>query len=273
MENEDEDASDGAQTPPSPLRIVGPDDTPEVKPAEEFPVHEATTRKVQFPQLYSGTARASPRFSMPWSAARRNKRKLKVLAVAAAAAIGVGASVVVFWKVANKPVDNLSPTTTVPTPVISPMKTEPVPASRHTATPTPRKPSAPDISHIQIRVRQTKATLTLDEGAVEGNRLEADVAKDQKIHVLSASAPGYISVKKIVSFAKDVYLEIDLKKAPPSPRGMAKRHPTQPAAKAKADPRSDSPPKQVEEYGMTLERPTIRRPPNKKMDEKDPYAP
>jgi hypothetical protein len=251
------------------LRVVAPNEQDAAEPDDSFPVHEAITRKVVNPLSKTEGATANP--ATPEPALESNKRTVKHVLVSALVAAGLAATIVVLWRLANRPVVDPASVTSVRATVPAEVKAQASPPHEMLAPPPTRVPTA-ETSHLRISVRQPQATLTLDDGAVEGNLLDADVAKDVKIHVVFATAPGFLPQKKIVRFANDVYLDIDLRKAPAPPRGAAKRRSLQSVAKARTEPKVDTPSKQAEEFGMTLERPTTRRL-GKKIDEKDPYAP
>ncbi len=106
----------------------------------------------------------------------------------------------------------------------------------------------------------------LDGIAAGGNRIRAEVARAEARHVVEAAAAGYEPFKKTISFATDVYLDIELKRKPVPVHGSTRGRTPQAPSEAK---RSQAP---AEDFGVTLERPAPRRP-TKKIDEKDPYAP
>ncbi len=103
--------------------------------------------------------------------------------------------------------------------------------------------------------------------------MKADVPRDQRPHVIKASAPGYEAFKKVISFANDVYLEIELKRKTGSVRWGAKSHASEPLPNETSKTETAPAMKQTEEAGMTLGHPKAKRPAKKGIDEKDPYVP
>jgi hypothetical protein len=137
----------------------------------------------------------------------------------------------------------------------------------------------PSMSRVEITVQPADAVLYVDKRVVEGSQFKADVPKKKTLHIVQATAPGYLTFKRTVSFANDVFLDIQLTKAEsPGPRVAAKA-PAAPAVQSrkpeinpevKFEPRVAPPAQPVEDFGMNLERPNMKRP-TKKIDETDPY--
>jgi hypothetical protein len=156
------------------------------------------------------------------------------------------------------------------------------------APPAPPAPSAPAKRHVSISVEPAEATLVLDGNAAVSGSISTDLAQDRASHVVQATAPGYIALKKSFTLESDVSLRISLKKAPaPAPvrGGHAKVRAPEPAPtpaptskpmeaevnpKPAVEPRPKAEPS--EDYGMDLNRPAKKRQ-VMKMDEKDPYVP
>ncbi|HEX7505578.1 MAG TPA: hypothetical protein VF550_02320 [Polyangia bacterium] len=125
---------------------------------------------------------------------------------------------------------------------------------------------------LDIKVEPTEAVLTLDKHVAAGNRLQAEVPKDRSIHVVRASAPGFIPFNQIVTFSSDVHLDIELHRARPPVHGAAKPHPAQIESTPKIEFKTAPQPSPDEEPGMKLERPAAQRA-AKHIDERDPYLP
>lgn len=137
--------------------------------------------------------------------------------------------------------------------------------------------------HIEITVQPAEAALLLDNRLAGGNAIKMDVARAKTSHVVQARAPGYAPFKKTITYANDIYLDIKLEKVEaPAVQARTKAHPPQIAAQKETKPevREVKPETRpapaaaapVEDFGMTLQRPTTRRP-TKRIDETDPYAP
>jgi len=134
----------------------------------------------------------------------------------------------------------------------------------------------PALSHIEISVLAENAELMLDGNAVEGNKLELDVPTDQVPHALEVSAPGFAPLKRMVSFAKDLYLVIELQRAAPSRPVAASPSPAPAVAAKPAKPqktgRARTPTEPTDEFGSPFA-PTPPKRPTTTIDETDPYAP
>jgi hypothetical protein len=209
---------------------------------------------------------AGPETLPPIEAARSARLPLlrrfdaKWLALAGVATFAIAAGAVALWKTSGKP------DVTTPSPGPAPAAAPPQPAPSPVPFPStpvvalvPTKVPSSATSHIEISVQPSDATLTLDGNTAGGNQIKADVPRDQGQHVVAALAPGYEPFKKIISFANDVYMEIELKRKPVPVHG---------GAWTKSEGKTKPTQNQVEESGGGQE-----RRPAKKIDEKDPYAP
>ena len=131
-----------------------------------------------------------------------------------------------------------------------------------------------DTIRIAITAEPRAAELGLDGNVLAGHRLNLEVPKDRGIHVVSASAPGYIPFKQQVSFSSDVVLDISLHRAQNNPvRQVARPRPSQRDSR----PTSNARPATVQpdpgiEPGMNLDGPSLRRK-AKPIDERNPYKP
>jgi serine/threonine-protein kinase len=65
-----------------------------------------------------------------------------------------------------------------------------------------------------IRVKPVAATVTLDGARLVSNPFQADVSADKRAHVLRASAPGYVPVEQVITFANDTRVDLVLKPVP-----------------------------------------------------------
>jgi hypothetical protein len=242
---------------------------------------------------------ASPPVAGPPSPS--NGRVLLILAVALAAGAVVGLFVFYPGSKPKGPAHTTArptsptPAAPAPAPAPAPAKVEEVPPPQPAPAPVVA-PSEPPLAkrHVEITVQPAEASLFLDDHAVDSNQIKLDVEKARGTHVVEATAPGHIPYKKTLSFAKDVYLTIKLKKSDgPSAHAGPTLHSPQVVVQSpkndgkndnKADNKSDSKYEAkndtkaavtatpAEDFGMNLQRPALRRP-TKKIDETDPYAP
>jgi hypothetical protein len=159
--------------------------------------------------------------------------------------------------------------------------------AREPPPPSPPAPPAsapaplPEMVHLDIEVEPTEAKLTVDdESAVDGNRLRADVPKDQGLHVIRAVAPGFLPFSQTVTFSSDVSLDVRLNPEPSrgdSPAGM-KVHFSSLASRAKASAKSKSGSGRAKPTSSRSEKPSENpeRPPSAKtreqIDAANPYA-
>ncbi|HEX7505384.1 MAG TPA: hypothetical protein VF550_01350 [Polyangia bacterium] len=156
-----------------------------------------------------------------------------------------------------------------------PPKTQPSAAlAAPAATRSPRLKAATEIIRLEVVAEPMETDLSLDGNVVAGHRLNLEVPKDRGIHVVSASAPGYIPFNQQVSFSDDVVLKISLHRAHTPPvRQVAKPRPS----RIESSPRSAFRPAAVPPGpglapGMNIEGPSIR-PNAKPIDERNPYKP
>jgi hypothetical protein len=132
----------------------------------------------------------------------------------------------------------------------------------------------PEVIRVQIAAEPKEAELSLDGNVLAGHRLNLGVPKDRGIHVISASASGYIPFNQQVSFSSDVVLTINLRRDHTLPFRQAARSR---AAQVESRPKSDIAPVAGRpgpriEPGMHLEGPSVR-PNAKAIDERNPYKP
>ncbi len=103
-------------------------------------------------------------------------------------------------------------------------------------------PSAKITVTLAIDVTPAKAAVLLDGFVVTANPFRGVVAKDSRVHRLTASAPGYVSEERSVVYDQDTAIEIELKKAigrsfaPSGPANLGT--PPVPGADLKKAPRS-----------------------------------
>ncbi len=149
-----------------------------------------------------------------------------------------------------------------------------VPAPVPIAGPAPQATAIPEVIRLEITAEPKETELSLDGNVLAGHRLNLQVPKDRSIHVVSASAPGYLPFNQQVSFAGDVVLKINLRRghsavARQAPRARA---PQSESSRASAEVRAPAPSQAAPrvEPGMSLEGP-VRAPTVKAIDERNPY--
>jgi hypothetical protein len=252
-------------------------------PHEEVGEHEATTRKVANPQECS-TPPVVP--TVP-DAARPRRYQIWHAVVAVVVIVG---GIVLVAGVRKRP----SSTKTASVPAATPAAVLPATPSVQRDPHAPSQPEptlpAPGTIHLEIGVEPAEATLTLDDAFV-GNRLVVDAPRDLSIHVLKASAPGFLPFSQKFSYASDVRLAIQLRRLRAPAHGTAKLPVAKLAAKSKplrfearplesvrsvsspvrADAHAPSVQPESAEPGTNLGHPAPRRA-SKPIDEKDPYA-
>ena len=134
--------------------------------------------------------------------------------------------------------------------------------------------AAHDTIRIEVAAEPRAAELSLDGNVLAGHRLSLEVPKDRGIHVVSASAPGYIPFNQQVTFSSDVVLSISLHRAHTPPvRQEVRPRPSQHESR----PQSSVRPAVVQsgtaiEPGMNLDGPSMRHN-AKPIDERNPYKP
>jgi hypothetical protein len=247
-----------------PLHIVGPDDAataPAATPQDEFPTHEAITKKMLNPFVEGAELQTPPPIAP--SGTKSAKLAIRVdtkrLTLIGGAVFGLVVGTAGMWKVLSRP----SPA--APTPAVAA-----TPAQPPSPAAPPPNPAPAATCHLDISVQPAEATLVLDGTTAGGNRIRGERPKDQKRHLVEAWAPGYEPFKKTVSFTTDVYLDIELRRQPGPAKSPTRARAPQSVPKPKGEARGAQDP--VEDFGMNLERPAPRRP-AKKIDEKDPYSP
>jgi hypothetical protein len=279
----------------TPLRLVAIEESPpeedeqdlvakRLTPQEGTPVrvmaeHEAITRRVEAAATIAAHEARLDGVKRPSATWQR---------LLPAAAVGLVLLVLVVGlsskgrtpppKAAPAPAPALAPAAAVVRPALPPEKPSvPQPGNllaAPSAAPSPAKPVS-DTIRLQITAEPVTAELSLDGNVMAGHRLNLEVPKERGIHVVSASAPGYLPFNQQVSFSSDVVLSISLRRshAPVVARQSSRPQKAAFEAKSKVSARAAAPePGQAVEPGMTLENPRPRSNP-KAIDERNPYAP
>jgi hypothetical protein len=181
-------------------------------------------------------------------------------------------------KKATPPKNAAPPTMVTAQPVAAqpaPLVGQPAAVLETAPAPAPRAAVAPEIIRLEITADPVEAELSLDGNVLAGHRLSLQVPKDRGIHVVSASAPGYVPFNQQVSFSGDVILNINLRRghaaaARPAP-ARARTAPVEVRAKAETRSAAGQPAARLEP-GMSLEGPPVRST-AKPIDERNPYKP
>ena len=259
----------------TPLRLIAVEEMPPEDEGDESgtPVvmmsdHDAITRKVPEAEVIAAadTFREKPRQALSWKILLLTGAAVAVVTMAIFAVATTGKSTTV-----RAPVYTGAP---VPPPVEA-LQPRPLvaPAAPSVASSPPSK-AVPEIIRLNITAEPVETELSLDGNVLAGHRLSLEVPKDRGIHVITASAPGYIPFNQQVSFSADVLLDIGLRRTHTPPARQAGRpHPSQPDSKPKNSVRQAaelaSP---VLAPGMNLEGPSLHHN-AKPIDERNPYQP
>jgi hypothetical protein len=275
-------------TAPTPVAAASPAQDAAAGPAQDAapltstPEHEAITRRV--PAVAAPVAQAPE-----WPKPTRTWRRFLPVIIALVPVIALSMA----WLL-SRPAQAPESSAVAPAPnrdQVAPSL--PLPSARPLA-PTLTLPTAaaqgakaPDVIRLQITAEPVQAEVGLDGNVLAGHRLNLEVPKDRSIHVISATAPGYIPFNQQVSFSNDVVLNISLRRAHGSAGRPASRQRPSAEAKASVVGRTNPPAPQVEskpqstgkrptsprlEPGMDLDVPAPRHG-AKSLDERNPYRP
>jgi serine/threonine-protein kinase len=108
----------------------------------------------------------------------------------------------------------------------------PAPAAKPAAPePRPAPPTVPATIDVEIRVEPATARLSIDGTEVDGNPFVSRYTRDDEVHHVRATAPGYLAKSMQVSFAANVTLAMTLERVAPAPRPVAIQRP-RPAPRA-----------------------------------------
>jgi hypothetical protein len=278
----------------TPLRLVAVEESPpeedeqdmaveDLAPQDGTPVramaeHEAVTRRVEAAAMIAANETRLER-------TRRPSANWQRLLPAAAVALAL---LVLALGLSSKGKGSSAKRSLVPTPAPTPVAQRPGLPLEKPATPqfgnslaaAPASPPSPtkvasETIRLQITAEPVTAELSLDGNVMAGHRLNLEVPKERGIHVVSASAPGYLPFNQQVGFSSDVVLSISLRR---SHTPAVARQPSRPQRSA-FEPKSKSSARaatgesgQTVEPGMSLENPRPRSN-AKAIDERNPYAP
>ena len=259
----------------TPLRLVAIEENPTAEdeqggaPVAEMHEQDAITRRV--PESAMIATMSPP----PDKQKRFSSLKILLSAAVVAAVIGF---VVVALGLRGKSTITPAPVGAIVAPAPSPAEppqqqpsaTPPAPA----AAESPRTKAVAETIRLVVTAEPMESELSLDGNVLAGHRLNIEVPKDRGIHVVSASAPGYVPFNQQVSFSSDVVLKISLHRGHTPPvRQVAKARPAQIELSPKNNIRpAASSPGPGPAPGMNLDGPSMR-PNAKPIDERNPYKP
>jgi hypothetical protein len=257
----------------NPLRLIEidaipPDGNEAGAPVAVIAEHDAITRKVStLPAAALDPDPAPPK--KQWTNWRT------IIPGATVGAMVVAFTVAMLTGTNKPPVDrpapgHPAPGHPAPAPVAPPV-TQPAPTA---AAAPPAKP-APTVIRVAIDADPAEAELSLDGNVLSKHRLRLEVPRDRGVHVVSASAPGYLPFNQHVSFSNDVVLTIRLRRTEVAPVHVsAKPRPSHSEARRRAETRPAPAPTTSPrpEPGMRLDAPPPR-PSSMPIDEKNPYKP
>ena len=259
----------------TPLRLVAIEESPPAAddqdgaPVSMMGEQDMVTRKVPEADMIA---------SMDSSPNKRRRSSTSTILLSAAAVAVVVTVVALAFAMRGKSTATPATDNATSPPVASPA--EP-PQPRAVAAPTvpnaafpARSKAVPEIIRLVITAEPMETELSLDGNVLAGHRLNLEVPQDRGIHVVSASAPGFIPFNQQVSFSNDVILKINLHRAhTPPTRQAARPRPAQIESGTKSNirPAAVSPGPGLEP-GMNLEGPAVRHN-AKPIDERNPYKP
>ncbi len=256
-------------------------------PAAPMTEHDAITRKVT---IYAGLAQ----LNMAADSSARRLPHWRTLVPAGTVALLVVAFVVALLTSERGKTPPSGAAEASQGAAAPPRTREPPPAQEALiARPTPelalpQEKAAPAFIRVAIEAEPADAELSLDGNVVATHRLKLEVPRDRAIHVVSASAPGYLPFNQQISFASDVALSIKLRRAqPPRPavrsrsiHAEVRRRPevrpevrpaVKPEVRPEVKPAAVQAPPRIEP-GMRLDPPPARRN-SMPIDEMNPYKP
>lgn len=264
----------------TPLRLVAIEESPLIEdtqsstaenerdgaPVAMMSEQSAITRRVPESEIIASmdTFRDKPKRSPHF--------KLLLLVGTAAVVVTV---VVVAVAMKGKGTVTPTPVNHIAIPVTSPaesLRPQPAAVAAPAVASAPPVQAAPQFIHLGITAEPMDAELSLDGNVLAGHRLNLEVPKDRGIHVVSASAPGYVPFNQQVSFASDVVLKISLRRAHTPPvRPGARPRPAQNESGPKSSIKAPAVSPGLAP-GMSLDGPPTR-PNAKPIDERNPYKP
>jgi hypothetical protein len=267
----------------TPLRLVAIEESPTTEEEQSLTAEEkqsgtpiammgeqdAVTRKVPDSEIIASmdTFRDEPKRPL------RLKFLLPAGAVTAAV-IAVGIAFMMKGRTTTTPLSASTIGAQAPTPEETPQAQASAAPAMPAIARSPRLKAATEVIRLEVAAEPMETELSLDGNVVAGHRLNLEVPKDRGIHVVSASAPGYIPFNQQVSFSNDVVLRISLHRAHTPPvRQVARLRPS----KIESSPKSTFRPAAVPAGsglapGMNLVGPSMR-PNAKPIDERNPYKP
>jgi eukaryotic-like serine/threonine-protein kinase len=199
---------------------------------EESPSGQSANIAVAAP---SGQSKFGPRRRMP----------LIVTACSAAITLAIGGVIALgsdddapqaaHFEAAPPPVEHAPPPIQPAPPPVQPAP-PPEPTPPAAALPPPR----PEVVRVEIRATPGSATLWIDDAELAGNPFGGNYRKDNDVHHVRASAPGYVTKIVAITFDANTKLDLSLERleppAPRSPPPAASSARTQQAPQVRAAP-------------------------------------
>jgi serine/threonine-protein kinase len=223
------------------------------------------------PVTLSETPHQDPAHAPSVSGMRAPPRPLRMgpkSMIAAAVTLVAGGVVATALYVNRQPGARPAVRAIAPTAAATPVL-EPVPqAGRRSA---PGSTDKPRTVQLTIQVQPREATVTLDGKMLNNNPFQGEVPLERRTHVVQASAAGFTTMERTITFAEDTRVDISLSQ---NHVHRSRRRDSARAVEAAAQPRRIEPagqPRRIEP-GMELRRPATPAA-HRQIDEKDPYAP
>ncbi len=156
--------------------------------------------------------------------------------------------------------------------VVLAMRDTSTPAATRAAGPVPSPPPAPASASapapatidLHVSAAPAAARITLDGTPVSSNPFHVTLKRDDSLHRVSASAPGFVTEDRMVAFDKDVSLDLSLQRAAVHGPPVAPPPVAAPSASAATGA------KPGDDLGAGTNIPVGPRPKHT-IDEKDPY--
>jgi hypothetical protein len=169
---------------------------------------------------------------------RRSRMPLVVTACTAAITLAIGGVVALSS-------DDEAPQAArveAPPPPVEPAPPPPAPPPAPEPTPQPAAlpPPKPEVVRVEIRATPGTATLWIDDAELSGNPFGGNYRKDNDVHHVRASAPGYVTKIVAITFDANTKLDLSLERLEPrTPPPVAR--PPAPQVRAAPQPVPETP--------------------------------
>lgn len=144
----------------------------------------------------------------------------------------------------------------------------PPPSAEPAESAAPETATTEDQIRVSIEVSPRHGEIRIDGDKVDDNPYEGRFDRDSERHEIIAAAKGHVPLRRLVSFAEDLDLQLDLRPAPGgrvAVRSPAPSPATEPEPEPEPEPSSPTPPD--DEDWMKKRWPKSKRP----IDEDNPY--